>query len=156
MQPQLQSVTWEAPEHYHNDKKADWYWALGILTVTAAFAAIFLDNPLFGILIIVGGAVMALLASREPAIIPFAVTTRGIRVNNTLYPYSTLDSYCIDTENTIDPLLIVKSEQFFMPLIIIPLPEEYIDEVESIIEPRLSQEHLEEPFANKLLEFLGF
>ncbi len=156
MQPQLQSVTWEAPEHYHTEKKGDWYWALGILTVTAAFAAIFLGNPLLGILIIVGGAVMAMLASREPAVIPFAVTTRGVRVNNRLYPYGTLESYCIDTESAVDPLLIIKSEHMFMPLIVIPLPEEYIDEVESLIEPRLQQEHLEEPFATKLLEFFGF
>ncbi len=156
MQPQLQSVTWEAPEHYYVEKKNDWYWALGILTVTAAFASIFLGNPLLGILIIIAGAITALLSSRVPNIIPFAVTTRGIRINDTLYPYGTLESYCIDTENSYASVLLIKSERMFMPLIVVPLPEEYIEEVESIIETRLPQEHLEEPFAQKMLEFLGF
>lgn len=156
MQPQLQSVTWEAPEHYHNEKRGDWYWALGIITVCSAFASIFLGNPLLGILIILAGAVMALVSSRQPAVLPFAVTTRGVRIGEVLYPYGTLESYCIDAENTYAPLLLVKSERVFMPLIIMPIPEEYIDEVESIIEQRLPQEHLEEPFAYKLLEFLGF
>ncbi len=156
MQPQLSSVEWEAPEHYHEDKRSDWYWALGILTLTAAVASFLLGNPLFGVLIILAGIVMALLASREPPIIPFAVTTRGIRVGDVLYPYSTLESYHIETEHSVEPLLIVKSERLFMPLIIIPLPGEYIDEVESIVRLRLRTEHLEEPFATKLLEFFGF
>ncbi len=156
MQPQLQSVEWEAPEHYHEEKKSDWYRALGILTVTAAAASILLGNPLLGILIVLAGVVMALLANREPPVIPFAVTTRGVRVNDVLYPYSTLESYHIDTENSYQPLLLVKSDRLFMPLIIMPLPGEYIDEVESIVELRLKNEHLEEPFASKLLEFFGF
>lgn len=156
MNPELQSITWDAPEHYHVEKKSDWFWALGILAFTSAFASIFLGNFLFGILIIVAAGSMALLANREPAIIPFAVTTRGVRVNELLYPYSTLESYHIDTENSQEPILIVKSKQMFMSLIIIPIPEEYIDDVESIIEQRLVNEDLEEPFAHKIMEFFGF
>jgi hypothetical protein len=37
-----------------------------------------------------------------------------------------------------------------------PIPEEFIDEIEAILEPRLAEEHLEEPLAHKLLEIFGF
>ena len=43
-----------------------------------------------------------------------------------------------------------------MPLIIMPIPEDHIDDIESIIESRLPEEHLEEPLAHKILEFFGF
>ena len=150
------AVTWEAPEHHHIEKRSDWFWVLGILAIAGAGAAIFFGNMLFAILIIIGASVTALLGLREPRIIPFAVTQRGLRIDDTLYPYSTLESFYIDEDNPMGPQLLAKSERFFMPLIVMPIPEEYIDEVEEIIEIRLPEEHLEEPFAHKLLEFFGF
>jgi len=156
MDPLLQSITWEAPAHYHIEKKSDWFWALGILTFAGAFTAIILGNFLFGLLILIAGSVMALMANREPAIIPFAVTTRGVRIDETLYPYSTLSSYYIETERGVGPKLLIKSERLLMPLIVIPLPEDHLDEIESILEKKLPAEHLEEPLGQEILEFLGF
>jgi hypothetical protein len=43
-----------------------------------------------------------------------------------------------------------------MPLIIVPIPPDYVEDIESILAPRLPEEHLEEPLANKLLEIIGF
>ena len=156
MVDQLRGVTWEALEHHHGEKGSDWFWALGIVVVASAAASILLGNTLLGILILVGGSVMAMLAMREPKIVPYAVTLRGIRVEDKLYPYSTLESFYIDEEDPLGPQLLAKSEKMFMPLIVMPIPEEYIEDIEDILASRLPEEHLEEPFANKLLEFFGF
>ena len=43
-----------------------------------------------------------------------------------------------------------------MPLLILPLPLDLQDEIEDIIAERLPEQHLEEPFAYKVLEFFGF
>ena len=155
-QKQIKSITWEAYEHHHIERGSDWFWVLGIITIATSVATIILGNVLFGILIFVAGLVTALHALQKPQIIPYAVTQRGLRVNNVLYPYSTLEAFYIDEENPHGPQLLVRSERLFMPLIILPLPEEYIDEVEDIISARLPEEHIEEPFAIKLLEFFGF
>lgn len=156
MNPPLQSITWEAPEHHHFEKRSDWFWALWIIVIAASFTAIYLGNQLFGLLILIAGALMALIANRKPPVVPFAVTTRGVRIGDTLYPYSTLESYHIETENVSQPLLLIKSQKLFMHLIIIPLPEDHIEDVESIIEERLPTEDLEEPLSHKLLEIFGF
>ncbi len=156
MNPEVKSIEWEAPAHYFLEKKADWFWALGILTLAGTVAAIFVGNILFGILVLLSGAIMGIMANREPEIIPFALTTRGVHIDEVLYPYTTLESYYIETENPQGPLLFLKSERTFMHLIVIPLPEDYVDEIEAIIERRLRQEHLEEPLGHKILELLGF
>jgi hypothetical protein len=155
MPEEVRGIAWEAYEHHHVEKKSDWYWVGGIIIASVSIASFFLGNPLFGILLIIGGSVIMILASRPPKIIQLAVTQRGLRLDDTLYPYTTLEAYFIDEENSVGPQLLVRSEKMFMPLLILPLPEEYVDDIEHIISQRLPEEHLEEPLARKILEFLG-
>lgn len=150
------AITWEAPEHHHIEKGHDWFWALGLIATAGAAAAFIFGNVLFGIVILLGAIVMVLHALSEPKIIPFAVTTRGVRVGSELYPYTTLESYFIDEDNEFGPQLLVKSERMFMQLLILPIPEEYVDDIDDLLGSRLPEETLEEPFAHKLLEFFGF
>lgn len=150
------TIYWEAPEHYHVEKTSDWYWVLGIVALAGSVTSIILGNVLLGILIPLAAFVMMLISHKQPRIIPFEVSTRGVRVYNTLYPYATLESYYLDEENHIDPQLILKSKKLFAPLILIPIPDEYITEIERLVSTRLPEEHLEEPIAHRLLEFFGF
>ena len=45
--------SWQTKEYVYQHKSADWYWALGIITVSFAAAAFILNNRLFGILILI-------------------------------------------------------------------------------------------------------
>lgn len=150
------SVCWEAPEHHHIEKTSDWYWILGIIAVAGSVASIILGNVLFGMVILLGAFVMMLYAQHEPRMREYEVSNRGIRIENILYPYSTLESFYLDEQNPMGPQLIVKPRKLFAQLIIIAIPEEYMEEIEHIIAPRLAEEHLEEPLGHKLLEFLKF
>lgn len=152
----VQAITWEAPAHTHIEKGSDWFWALGLLAVAGAVGAFIFGDILFGMVILLGATVMVVFTLHEPDLQFFAVTTRGIRVGEELYPYATLESYYIDEDNVQGPQLIVKSERMLMPLILMPIPEEYIDDIEDILQTRLPEEHLEEPLAHRLLEFFGF
>jgi len=152
----INAITWEAPEHHHIEKGTDWFWALGIVAIAGAIAAFVLGNILFGVVILLGASTMTLFALREPKVIPFAVTTRGIRISETVYPYTTLETYYIDEDNEQGPQLLVKSRRIFVPLLILPLPEEHVDDIDDLVGSRLSEEMLEEPFSHKLLEFFGF
>ncbi len=156
MQGTTHSVYWEAPEHTHIEKTSDWYWVLGIIAIAGSVTSIILGNVLLGILIPLAAVVMVLVSARHPRIIPFEVSLRGVRVADTLFPYATLESYYLDEENHIDPQLILKSKKLLAPLQVIPIPEEYITEIERLVSSKLPEEHLEEPFAHRLLEYLGF
>lgn len=153
---QLKSITWEAPEHHHTEKTGEWYTALGIICLAGAAAAFMVGNGLFGILILLIGITVTITSLRAPEVITFSVSSRGIRVDERLYPFTSLESYYIDEEDPKGPQLLLKGERLMMPLIVIPLPADEVDEIEDIIRDRLPEERLEEPFFSKLLEFFGF
>ena len=152
----VHTITWEAAEHYHIEKTADWYWALGIIALVGAVIAIIFSNILFAVVIILSAVVMVIVSLREPSLIPFAITPRGIRIDDQLHPYATLQSFYIDEDAPHGPQLIIKSSGMLHPLIVIPLPSEAIEEIDEILAEHLPGEHLEESLPHRLLEFLGF
>ncbi len=156
MEQTPRAITWEAPEHNHIEKGGDWFFAFTIIFIAIVVSAILLGNTLFALLMAVAGLTLAISVSRRPAIIPFAVTVRGVRMGDELFPYSALDSYCIDEDDPKGPQLLIKVHQRFMPLMILPLPPDHVDDVEEILRDRLPEEHLEESIFIKLLEIFGF
>jgi hypothetical protein len=156
MDQAVRSVTWEAPEHTHGDKGGDWYFALGILTVAVIVASIIFGNFLFALLAGLSGASIAVAASQPPRIIRYGVSVRGIFVENTLYPFASLRSYYINEDDPRGPQLLSVSDKIFAPMLVIPIPEEYIDEIDDILSERLPEEFLDEPLFNKVLDLIGF
>jgi hypothetical protein len=156
MEMTAHSVSWEAPEHLHIEKTGDWYWILGIVAVAGSVASFIFGNVLFGVVILLGAVTMMIVSHRHPRIIPFEVSERGIRIDDLLYPYATLECFYLDEENTSNPQLIVKSKKMFVPLFIMPIPVEHAVHIDRIIGSRLPEEHMQEPLAHKILEFFGF
>jgi len=156
MEQTPRSVTWEAPEHHHVEKGNDWFFALAIIVAAMVVVAILFDDVLFALLIGLAGGGLAVSAAKRPSIIPFAVTIRGVRIDDELHPYATLESYAIDEDDPRGPQLLLKAKRRFMPLMVLPIPPDHIDEIESILKEKLVEEQLEEPFFMKVLELFGF
>jgi hypothetical protein len=156
MEQSLRSIAWEAPTHHHTEKGNDWYVAMIIVVISLIIAVSLFGNKLFAILIGVGGATLLISAAKKPSVIPYAVTLRGIRIDAQLYPYSTLESYRIDEEDPKGPQLLIKSDRKLMPLLVLPIPPEHIDDIDDIIKENLVEEELYEPTLVKILEAVGF
>ncbi len=156
MQDDPRIIAWEAPEHHHIDRTSDWFWAVGIIAVAASVVSILLDNVLFSIVILLGGATMILFGHKHPGMVYYEVSARGLRINDTFHPYDTLAEYGIDEEAPEGPILLVKSKHLFMQLIVIPLPYDIIDDVDFTLGQKLLETHIQEPFSHRLLEFFGF
>ena len=156
MDQAARAITWEAPEHHHVEKGNDWYFALLIIVAGLFFATMLLGNVLFALLIAVSGGALAIAAAKPPRIIPFSVSVRGVRIGERLYPYSTLEAYYIDEDDPKGPQLLLRSQRHFTPLIVLPIPDEYIDDIDDILKERLEEDFMEEPFFLKLLELFGF
>ncbi|MCB9818872.1 hypothetical protein H6788_01700 [Candidatus Nomurabacteria bacterium] len=156
MDDSIRAITWEAPEHHHIDKSSDWFWVLGIIAICGTVAAFFFGNFLFALVILLGSGVMALRAVKPPAVVPFMVGKKGVRVGEKLYTYSALASYFIDEEDEGGPQLLLKANSMYSPLIVMPIPEEYIDDIEDLLKEKLPEEELHEPLGHKVLEMFGF
>ncbi|MEZ4194955.1 MAG: hypothetical protein R3B53_00955 [Candidatus Paceibacterota bacterium] len=87
MEQSPRAITWEAPEHNHTEKGGDWFFAFTIIFIAIVLSAIMFGNTLFALLMGISGLALAISVSKRPAIIPYAVTVRGIRINEEVYPY---------------------------------------------------------------------
>lgn len=154
---QKPNIRWNAFEYEHTEKGSDWFWALGIITISAAGAAFALGNILFGILILVGAFSLALFANRHPDLIQFEINERGVVIGDTLYPYTTLDSFWIeDTVQTAIPKIIIKSKKVLMPYIIIPFEHNDSTSIHDYLSEYIKEEEHNEPLSHKILEYFGF
>jgi hypothetical protein len=156
MESSPRSITWEAPEHHHIEKGNDWFFALAIIVVSIVVVAILFNNVLLALLLGLAGGALAMSAAKRPAIIPYAVTLRGVRIDDRVYPFSALESYRIDEEDPTGPQLLIKSNQKIMPLMVMPIPIDHIDDIDDILKDNLEEEELHEPLFIKILELFGF
>ena len=149
------TITWTAPEYEHRERRPDWFWALGVIAVSASIAAIIFKNYLFAIFIILGTALLIFFSVRKPNIMEIEINEEGIQVEDTFYPHETIGSFWIDQSRENHKLLIL-SDRFFMPVITIPLENVSEEDIIDLLDNYLPLEELHEPFAHKFMEYLGF
>jgi len=150
------SITWTALEYHHTEKGADWFWAFGIIVISAILTSVILGNILFALLILIGSITLFIFSIRHPKEALFEVNQRGIVLEEKLYLYNSLDSFWVDTEEDI-PKVLIKSKKIFMPLLILPLGDDTnAEDLRDYLLDNLDEEYLHEPFLQKLLEQLGF
>jgi len=151
-------IAWQSLEHTHNgDKTGDWFWGLGIVAIGAIVLAFYFGNILFGIIIIIFSITSGLLAKRKPQLLDFEISRQGVRAGSLLYPFSNLESFWVqDTE--FDDVIIFRAKKGFQDFIIIPFDSMETDPelIRDYLLDYLDEEEMEEPFLQKLMEFLGF
>lgn len=148
-------LTWETYEYEHKARSSDWFWGLGIIAIAGVILATFLGNFLFGLVIGVGAVALGLHALRHPKIIQCEIQERGVRIDDTLFPYRTLESFWVD-ERVLPNRLLLKSQKMFMPHIIVPLADVSADDVRDILLDYLDEEEVHETFSDRIVELAGF
>ena len=148
-------ISWKAPAHLYTEKRPDWYWAVGIITAALAAAAFIFGEAVTGIFVIVAAVALVLHASKPPQIVACEVNDRGIIFGNILYPFLTLDSFCIPHDET-PPKILLKSRKLFMPLIVIYIDEVDPEDIRAVLLRYIAETEHREPFLKQALERLGF
>ena len=147
----MTEIKWKALEYEHFPKSADWFWAVIILTVAVSAGAVILGNFLFGTLILLAGLAVILFSLRKPKIIDFALTGRGVQIQDKLYPFDALESFWVHYDPPAKKEISLKSKRAFIPYIQIPL---------AALDPNIAREFLirfvkekehQEPFSDTLM-----
>ena len=149
-------IRWETPEYHHSEKSADWHWIVWIVAGFAALASILLGNLIFGILIVIATFALVISASRPPELIECEADKEGVKIGNTLYPYSSLEAFGIDREAFSFPRLVMRSQKTLLPIIIIPLENVDTGLLSEFLAQYIPDEELREPVLHKIMEYLGF
>jgi hypothetical protein len=147
-------IAWDAPEYHYIEKSSDWFWMLGIISISIAVLCILFGNTLFGIFISVGAISAGLYAAREPALAHYELQPKGILSGTVFYPYSTLDSFWIDEHHPL-PRIILKSKKMLMPHIIVPFNHIHPDDIKDYLLDHLKEEEHKTSLAHRWLEHIG-
>ncbi len=151
-------IEWQALEHHHHQEKTpDWFWIVGTIAIAGAILAAYFGNVLFAIIIAIAAMTSFLQAHIEPKILTFRITRKGVQTGSSLFPYSTLESFWVIDEE-INDRIILKSQKFLMPYIIIPFDSTKIDpdDIRNYLLEYINEEEMDEPFLHKLMERFGF
>jgi hypothetical protein len=148
-------IRWHAPDFITYEKSADWYWIVGVITITLSVAGFIFGNVLFGILVIIASVALTLQSSRDPEMREFIINRRGVKIDNILYPYSTLKSFWVEN-NPHEQKIMLMSERVLMPYIVIPIEDVDPEEIRDYMIQYVPEEEHQEPLMQKVMEYLGF
>ena len=145
--------SWESPEFevFERDKK--WYLVIISFLVAVITYAIFSDNPIMAITFILIGIVGYIYIQKEPRILNFMITQKGIVAGKELYPFENLKSFWIFYEPGDIKVISFFSNAFLAPYIQIPLGKQNPVEIRKIILKFLPEKR-EEPSLSDLFQRL--
>lgn len=163
-------IKWKAFEYEYRPKSVNWYWAVWILAIGGAAASFLFNNILFGIFILLSAFSVSIYASKQPSLINFTLSKKGLSINDKFIPYSDLESFWIanDPKPSVgrDPnppkadgrgKILFKAKKKTLPYIIIPLAENMIDidEIKEYLLKYLKEVKHNEPLLQTIIEKLG-
>lgn len=157
----MERLTWSALEYEEKDRSNDWFWALGVIVITSSVASIIFGNYFFAALLLISGVLLGFFAIKKPEIIEYELNKNGLKIRSLLYPYENIKSFWVQVdkngEKNLKPMLFIKSERVFMPIIEIPIEEELALDIQSImLSKNIKEEEMKEHPSLKIMESLGF
>ncbi len=151
----MEKLEWSALEYEEKERGSDWFWALGIIVVTSSIASIIFGNYFFAALLLISGTMLGFFAVKKPEIIHYELNSEGLKVRDRLYLYKNIKSFWI--RGGVKPLLIVKSERVFMPIMGIQIEAENMDDIRSImLGENIKEEEIKEHPSIRIMDSLGF
>ncbi|MFA5999631.1 MAG: hypothetical protein WC783_01470 [Candidatus Paceibacterota bacterium] len=155
-----EKFSWSALEYEEKERSTDWFWALGVIVVTGAITAIIYNNYFFSTLLILGGILLGVFAKKKPAIITYELNDRGLKVGSYFYPYENIKAFFVQEHNNDKkhkPTLFIRSERVFMPIISIPIENEWIENIQNLmLEKNIKEEEMREHISDKIMDYFGF
>lgn len=157
----MERLEWTALEYEEKERSADWFWALGIIVVTSSVAAIIFGNYFFAALLFLSGLMLGFFAIKKPEMITYELNNKGLKIRARIYLYENMKSFWVQADRTgetgLHPLLFIKTERAFMPVLSIPIPENLAEDIHSIIFSKsVPEEEMREHASQKIMESLGF
>lgn len=143
---------WSIPEYEQHERNRAWFVIMGVLGVLFVTYALFTDNFLFALIIILFGIILFLQSHQAPIIIPFKITELGLVVNNRFYSYSELEDFFIIYSPPDVKMLFIETKSTSRPMLRVPLmdidPNDVRNTLREYIQENLEKE--EEPFSDML------
>jgi len=151
-----EKLEWSALEYEEKERGNDWFWALGVIIVASAITSFIYSNYFFGLFLIIGGILLAVFAIKKPDLVFYELNEKGLKIKNRLYPYENIKSFWVQKNET-KSTLFIKSERLFMPIISMPIEQNFAGEIRNLmLENNVLEEEMKEHVSEKIMDSLGF
>jgi hypothetical protein len=118
-----QVISWNVGAGEPRERSNDWYWGLGVLAVASAVAAVFFGNGLLAVILLLGAGSIGFLAARGPREHAVKIDPRGISIDGTRYPFTSVHSFWVEHEAD-PPHLFLAMTGILAPHFSFPLEDE--------------------------------
>ena len=145
---------WQAPEHEPLELGPRSRTIVTLLLIAIIAYALYTNSPLMAITFILIGVVGYLSLYREPRILSFLVTGKGIITGNEFYEFSTLRSFFVYTEPPFSGILSVQTAGKLVPYVHIPIGSVSIDVLRDTLDEFIPEEKHEPGLIDTLEKLL--
>lgn len=115
---------WSAPEFEVYEKSARWY-LIGIIFISAIILyALFTNSPIMAVTFILLGIVGFIHLQRDPRVVEFAITSKGILADKQLYAYDNIHSFWIFYQEPNIKIISLHTKASMLPFVHIPIADE--------------------------------
>ncbi len=116
--------TWQAPEYEVYEKSVRWYLVAGIFIAIIVAYALATNGPIMAITFILIGIVGYLHLQKDPRIITFAITSKGVLADQKFYLFDNIFSFWIFYQPHHTKTISLHTKASMLPYIHLPLEDE--------------------------------
>ncbi|NTW26846.1 MAG: hypothetical protein HGA36_00765 [Candidatus Moranbacteria bacterium] len=115
---------WKAPEFEVYEKSARWYLIFAIFIVLMVIYALYTNGPIMAITFILLGIVGYIYLQKDPRVITFSITTKGIIADKEMYLFENINSFWIFYDPPHTKTISLHTKASMLPFVHIPLRDE--------------------------------
>ncbi len=149
---------WDMEEFTFREKKVDWYWWVGLITLAGVLlSGLLWKNVFFALFILLAGILVIIAAQRRPDTNTIEVSELGIKIGKRFYAYADLAYFWILEETDTEPAkLLLYSPTASQPVPTLEIGHD-IDplELRDFLLDYIQEQELTESRLQKLLERIG-
>lgn len=154
---QTKKIEWEALEHLEVERRPDWFWGIGILTVIGIVLAILTKNYLLAFIILVSGILMTVFSLEKPKMLKIEISEQGIKVDKNLYPFKNIKSFWLYQSSAGRSMIMLNVDRSVRPIFSLPLAQT-VDPVilRNELLKFIPEVEYQETLTDKIAERIGF
>lgn len=149
-------LRWQAPEYEKSKNPREQVIMGGIISVGFFAGALYIENYLLSLIVFLTYAIFCIYTYRDPKLVEFVITEKGVKANDRIYYFEELKSFCIFFEPPFQRTLSLESRRVLMPYIRMPIENVDPIELKNALMMHLPEKYHKESLIDMISTRLGF